>query len=70
VFAITQGAPSNAGNAWSIDDPQGSIYNKRTAVIIPTQQTALEPNEVIKVYIPLESIKPEVDPGGRGRGAF
>jgi hypothetical protein len=42
-------------------DPQGSIYNERTAVIIPTQQTALEPNEVIKVHIPLESVKPEVE---------
>src|SRR5262245_15911584 len=38
--------------------PQGSIYNQRTAVIFPTQQTALEPNEVIKVHIPLECVKP------------
>jgi len=41
--------------------PQGSIYNERTAVIIPTQQTALKSNEVIKVHIPLESVKSEVE---------
>ena len=42
--------------------PQGSIYNQRTAVIFPTQQTALEPNEVIKVHIPLECVKSEAVP--------
>jgi hypothetical protein len=41
-------------------DAQGFPSLERTAVIIPTQQTALEPNEVIKARILLEDVEPEV----------
>src|SRR5262245_29214228 len=42
-------------------DAQGFPVSERTAVIIPTQQTVLEPNEVIMARIFLEDIKSEVE---------
>lgn len=43
----------------TVVDTQGSPMNERVAVIIPTQQTALEPNEAIKARLLLEGVRPE-----------
>ena len=40
-------------------DPQGEPVSERVAVIIPTQQTAIEPNEAIKARLLLEGVRPE-----------
>jgi hypothetical protein len=42
-------------------DAQGSPVKERIAVIIPTQQAALEPNEVIKAHILLDGFKLEAE---------
>ena len=42
-------------------DAQGLPVREHTAVIVPTQQTVLEPNEVIKARILLEDISPDVE---------
>jgi hypothetical protein len=43
----------------AVYDTRGSLVNERMAVIIPTQQTAIEPNEVIKAHISLADVGPE-----------
>jgi hypothetical protein len=42
-------------------DTQGFPLREHVAVIIPTQKSALEPNEVISAHIPLERIMPEAE---------
>ena len=45
-------------------DPQWWPVSERVAVIIPTQQTALEPNEAIKARLLLEGVRPDVTRAG------
>jgi hypothetical protein len=40
-------------------DEQGEPVSERIAVIIPTQQTAIEPDEVINARLLLEGLRPE-----------
>ncbi len=43
----------------TVVDRQGVAVSERVAVIIPTQQTAIEPNEAIKARLLLECLRPE-----------
>jgi hypothetical protein len=43
----------------TVVDAQGSPLSELVAVIIPAQQTPIEPNEVIKTRLFLEGIGPE-----------
>ncbi|MGH9852061.1 MAG: hypothetical protein ACREBD_19670 [Blastocatellia bacterium] len=45
-------------------DRQGGAVSERVAVIIPTQQTAIEPNEAIKARLLLKDIRPEASHAG------
>lgn len=45
-------------------DSQGSPLSELIAVVIPTQQTAIEPNEVIKARLLLEGVGPEAAQAG------
>ena len=42
----------------AIVDSKGSLLRERTVVVIPTRQTALEPDEAMNVRILLERLKP------------
>lgn len=61
VMELTTIARNDTGRTVIMFDAQGFPVRKRMAVIIPTQQVALEPNEVIKARILLEDIKLEVE---------
>ncbi len=43
----------------AVVDSQRTPVSERVAVLIPTQQTAIEPNEAIKSRLLLKGIKPE-----------
>ena len=61
VMELTTIARNDTGLTVIVFDAQGFPVRERRAVIIPTQQVALEPNEVIKARILLEDIKLEVE---------
>jgi hypothetical protein len=48
----------------AVFDAQSSLLRERTVVIIPAQQTALEPEEAISVRILLEGLSPEAERAG------
>jgi hypothetical protein len=48
----------------TVVDPQGSPVGRRVAIIIPTQQTAIEPDEAIKARLLLEDVRPEAKRAG------
>jgi hypothetical protein len=61
VMELTTIARNDKGLTVIVFDAQGFPVRERRAAIIPTQQVALEPNEVIKAHILLEDIKLEVE---------
>ena len=48
----------------TVVDSQGSPLSELVAVVIPTQQTAVEPNEAIKARLLLEGVGPEANQVG------
>ena len=48
----------------AVVDPHGGTMSERVAVVIPAQQTAIEPNEAIKARVMLAGINPEAPHGG------
>jgi hypothetical protein len=48
----------------SVVDHEGRSMSERVAVIIPTQQTAIEPNEEINARLLLEGVSPEATRAG------
>lgn len=58
---LTAIARNDTGRTVIVFDAQVFPVRERMAVIIPTQQVALEPNEAIKARILLEDIKLEVE---------
>lgn len=61
VSNITDRTISGLEMRGAVIDAQGSIVGERTAVIIPTRQGPLQPDETTAVRIILEGIKPEAD---------
>lgn len=47
----------------AIADSKGSKVRERTVVVIPTRQTALEPDEAMNVRILIESVNPDSERG-------
>ena len=43
----------------TVVDRQGGVVSEPVTVIIPTQQTAIEPNEAIRARLLLEGLRPE-----------
>lgn len=48
----------------TVVDSQGSSLSELGAVVIPTEQTAIEPNEAIKARLLLEGFGPEANQAG------
>jgi hypothetical protein len=48
----------------TVVDPHGGTMSERVAVVIPAQQTAIEPNEAIKARVMLAGFNPEALHGG------
>ena len=70
VIELTATVTNNTGRTISgmelqgaIADSHGSLVRERTLVVIPTRQTALEPDEAMNVRILIENIDPHSDRG-------
>jgi hypothetical protein len=70
VIELTATVTNNTGRTISgmelqgaIVDSHGSLVRERTVVVIPTRQTALEPDEAMNVRILIENIDPDSDRG-------
>ncbi len=68
VMEITTQVHNNMGQTvrglelrGAVRDPAGNPIRERTVVVIPTQQSALEPDERISVRILIENINPEAE---------
>ena len=70
VIELTATVSNNTGRTISgmelqgaILDSHGSLVRERTVVVIPTRQTALEPDEAMNVRILIENIDPDSERG-------
>ena len=70
VIELTATVTNNTGRTISgmelqgaIVDSHGSLVRERTVVVIPTRQTALEPDETMNVRILIENIDPDSERG-------
>lgn len=70
VIELTATVTNNTGRTISgmelqgaIVDSHGSLVRARTVVVIPTRQTALEPDEAMNVRILIENIDPDSERG-------
>jgi hypothetical protein len=48
----------------AVVDPEGKTVSERIAIVIPTQQTAIEPNEDINARFLVEGVRPEATCAG------
>lgn len=70
VIELTATVSNNTGRTISgmelqgaIVDSHGSLVRERTVVVIPTRQTALEPDEAMNVRILIENVNPDSERG-------